>query len=125
VFVVDDEESVRSVTRQVLERSGYQVETADDGEQALERLKKGPLDFQLILLDFTMPRLDGAQTLREILQIHPAAQVMMMSGFSEKDARERLGDLAIAGFIQKPFDFSTLRTRVEQILAHEHTGMGL
>jgi two-component system, cell cycle sensor histidine kinase and response regulator CckA len=116
VLVVDDEESVRSVTRQVLERTGFLVEIAEDGEIALERLKKGATDFQLILLDFTMPRLDGAQTLREILQIHPGARVVMMSGFSEKDARQRLGDLPIAGFVQKPFDFSTLRTRVEQVL---------
>ncbi|WP_175414767.1 PAS domain S-box protein [Nibricoccus aquaticus] len=116
VLVVDDEESVRSVTRQVLERTGFTVELAEDGESALEHLKRSPSDFTLILLDFTMPRLDGAQTLREILQIHPNARVMMMSGFSETEARQRLGDLAIVGFIQKPFDFPTLRTRVEQVL---------
>ncbi len=115
ILVVDDEESVRSVTRQVLERTGFNVELAEDGERALERLKKGPSDFSLILLDFTMPRLDGAQTLREILQINPSARVMMMSGFSETEARQRLGDLSIIGFIQKPFDFPTLRARVEHI----------
>jgi PAS domain S-box-containing protein len=115
ILVVDDEDSVRSVTSQVLERSGFTVEIAEDGERALERLKQGPGDFSLILLDFTMPRLDGAQTLREILQIQPNARVMMMSGFSETEARQRLGDLPIVGFVQKPFDFPTLRTRVEQV----------
>jgi DNA-binding response OmpR family regulator len=117
VLVVDDEESVRSVTRQVLERSGFTVELAEDGEHALARLKEAPSHFQLILLDFTMPRLDGAQTLREILQINPAARVLMMSGFSEGETRRRLGDLSIAGFVPKPFDFSTLRARVEQSLS--------
>ena len=116
VLVVDDEESVRSVTRQVLQRTGFTVEIAEDGESALERLKKGPSDFSLILLDFTMPRLNGSQTLREILQLNPAARVMMMSGFSETEARQRLGDQPIVGFIQKPFDFPTLRERVEQVL---------
>jgi two-component system cell cycle sensor histidine kinase/response regulator CckA len=115
ILVVDDEESVRSVTRQALERTGFTVELAEDGECALERLKKGPADFALIMLDFTMPRLDGAQTLREILQIQPSARVMMMSGFSETEARQRLGDLAIVGFVQKPFDFPTLRDRIEQV----------
>jgi PAS domain S-box-containing protein len=115
ILVVDDEDSVRSVTRQVLERTGFTVEIAEDGERALERLKKGAPDFSLILLDFTMPRLDGSQTLREILQIQPNARVMMMSGFSETEARQRLGDLPIVGFIQKPFDFPTLRARIEQI----------
>jgi PAS domain S-box-containing protein len=116
VLVVDDEASVRSVTRQVLERTGFTVEVAEDGERALERLRKGPRDFQLILLDFTMPRLDGAQTLREILQLNANARVMMMSGFSESDTRQRLGDLTIVGFVPKPFDFPTLRGRVEQVL---------
>ena len=63
-----------------------------------------------------MPRLNGSQTLREILQLNPAARVMMMSGFSETEARQRLGDQPIVGFIQKPFDFPTLRERVEQVL---------
>jgi CheY-like chemotaxis protein len=116
VLVVDDEDSVRSVTKQALERTGFVVVAAEDGERALAMLKNDPEEFLLILLDFTMPRLDGAQTLREILQLRPRARVIMMSGFSESEARARLGELTIVGFIQKPFDFSTLRDRVESVL---------
>jgi two-component system, cell cycle sensor histidine kinase and response regulator CckA len=114
ILVIDDEESVRSVTRQALERTGFTVEVAEDGETGLTCLRKEPEGFVLVLLDYTMPRLDGAQTLREIHKINPRARVIMMSGFSEMEARERLGNEELAGFIQKPFDLPTLRSRVEK-----------
>jgi CheY-like chemotaxis protein len=116
ILVVDDEESVRSVTRQALERTGFVVEVAEDGEAALEKLKEDAKRFVLIILDFTMPRLDGGQTLREIRRINPQARVILMSGFSEHETRERLGDEALAGFIQKPFDLAALRSQVEKVV---------
>lgn len=116
IFVIDDEESVRSVTVQALERTGFTVETAADGEAAIERLRQTPQAFLVILLDYTMPRLDGAETLREIHRISPNAKVILMSGFPEQEARERIGELSLAGFIQKPFDIGTLRKRVEEIV---------
>jgi PAS domain S-box-containing protein len=116
VLVVDDEESVRSVTRQALERIGFKVETAEDGEVALTKLAPDPRRFTVILLDYTMPRLDGAQTLREILRLNPQARVILMSGFPEQEARERLGQDTLAGFVQKPFDLPTLRAQVERVV---------
>lgn len=116
IFVIDDEESVRSVTVQALERTGFTVETAADGEAAIERLRQTPNAFLVILLDYTMPRLDGAETLREIRRINPDAKVILMSGFPEQEARERIGDASLSGFIQKPFDIATLRKRVEEIV---------
>lgn len=115
VFVIDDEESVRSVTVQALERTGFTVETAVDGESAIARLREVPDAFSVILLDYTMPRLDGGETLREIRRINPHAQVILMSGFPEEEARERIDGAVLAGFIQKPFDIATLRRRVEGV----------
>lgn len=117
ILVVDDEESVRSVTKQALERTGFVVEVAEDGETGLERLKEDPKRFVLIILDFTMPRLDGGQTLREIRRLNRQARVILMSGFSENETRERLGDEELAGFIQKPFDLTALRTQVEKAIS--------
>jgi len=121
ILVVDDEESVRSVTRQALERTGFVVEVAEDGETALEKLKEDSKRFVLIILDFTMPRLDGGQTLREIRRINPQARVILMSGFSEHETRERLGDETLVGFVQKPFDLAALRAQVEQAVNHVHS----
>lgn len=116
VFVIDDEESVRSVTVQALERTGFTVETATDGEVAIARLREDPDAFAVILLDYTMPRLDGGETFREIQRINPHARVILMSGFPEQEARERMDGAALAGFIQKPFDIATLRRRVEDVV---------
>lgn len=117
ILVVDDEESVRAVACQALERIGFTVETAADGESALARLRVDPQQFVVIVLDYTMPHLDGAQTLKEIRRINPEARVILMSGFPEVEARERLGDKGLAGFVQKPFDVGTLRKRVEEAIA--------
>ncbi len=116
VLIVDDEANVRQVASMALERAGYTVELAEDGEQAIAALKRNPTGYDVILLDYVMPRLDGAQTLREIHAINPAAQVVLMSGFSEVEARERIGKSQLAAFIQKPFDITILRRAVEQCL---------
>ncbi|PTY05164.1 hypothetical protein DB347_16980 [Opitutaceae bacterium EW11] len=116
VLVVDDEESVRSVSRQALERMGFTVDLAEDGEAALALLRREPHAYSFILLDYTMPGIDGAQTLREIRGITPDARVVLMSGFPEQQARERLGEHVLSGFIQKPFDLTTLRRKVEELV---------
>jgi two-component system, cell cycle sensor histidine kinase and response regulator CckA len=119
LLIVDDEESVRSVSRQALERIGYTIDTAEDGEAALSLLRDAPAAYRVILLDYTMPKLDGAQTLREIRLINPGACVILMSGFPEQEARERLGDGVLAGFIQKPFDIGQLRNSVQAAVGPE------
>ncbi len=116
VLVVDDEESVRQVTTKALERAGFTVVVAEDGEKAIEQIKMDSARFDVVLLDYVMPRLDGAQTLREIHRINPMQQVILMSGYSEIEARERIGSETLAGFIQKPFDIAVLRRAVEAVI---------
>jgi PAS domain S-box-containing protein len=116
VLIVDDEETVRNVARQLLERVGFTVETAEDGEAALVALQPDVDRFRLILLDMTMPRLDGIRTLQEMRRRGSRSQVLLMSGFSEQQARERLGACNVSGFLQKPFDFPVLQQRIEVAL---------
>jgi PAS domain S-box-containing protein len=116
VLIVDDEETVRNVARQLLERVGFTVETAEDGEAALAALEPDVDRFRLILLDMTMPRLDGIRTLQEMRRRGARSQVLLMSGFSEQQARERLGGCNVSGFLQKPFDFPILQQRIEAAL---------
>jgi PAS domain S-box-containing protein len=113
VLVVDDEEVVRSVASQALEAMGFAVETANDGQDALVVLGGQAERFHLLLIDMTMPHLDGASTIREIRRRGINTPVVMMTGFSEDEARQRLAPMSAAQFLPKPFDFETLSKAIE------------
>ena len=118
VLVADDEEAVRSVSALLLERSGFTVETACDGRQAVELFRARRREFRAVLLDLTMPVLDGAEALREIHGIDPTVPVVLMSGYSERHSAQRIGgEGRAAGFVQKPFQsvqlFGVLRGALE------------
>jgi len=103
LLIVEDEEDVRSVTSLMLEQAGFVPEPAVDGQQAVEKFQASPNRYRAVLLDLTMPRLDGVETLRELRRIRPDVRVLLMSGFSSKEVMERLDGDAPNGFIQKPF----------------------
>ncbi|HMO95988.1 MAG TPA: response regulator, partial [Tepidiformaceae bacterium] len=88
VLVVDDDETVRSVTRRMLEHAGYTVLQAGDGIQALEAYRENP-GIDLVLLDMTMPHMDGEETFRELRRLSSDIRVVLTSGYNEQDATER------------------------------------
>jgi len=102
VLVVDDEPAVRELARTVLERAGGAVTLASDGQEALEAIEADPERFDVVLLDLTMPRLSGLETLEEIRTRWPGLPVLLSSGFAElpPDAR---GALDGVRFISKPY----------------------
>jgi len=101
VLVVDDEETVRSVARAALERSGFRVLTAPDGRTALDLVQARDPEIDVVLLDLTMPVLSGQEVYGELQELSPGARVVLTSGYSEGDIRTRLP--GITGFIQKPY----------------------
>jgi len=103
VLVIDDEEGVRSVARSMLERLGFDVLTAADGAEGLESYRQDPDRIKLVMLDVTMPRLGGEQTLREIRLLRPEAKVILSSGYPEDAAARQFAGMGLSGFIQKPF----------------------
>src|SRR5205809_1009862 len=119
VLVVDDEDTVRRTAKHTLERYGYSVVLADNGQQALELFRQSPLEFDLVLLDLTMPVLSGEDTLRELRNIHPKLPVVLSSGFNEVEAIRRFQGKGLAGFVQKPYTADTLARRVKAALT-EH-----
>jgi signal transduction histidine kinase/CheY-like chemotaxis protein len=116
VLVVDDEETVRRTAKNTLERYGYSVVLAENGQQALELVRQSPLTFDLVLLDLTMPVLSGEDTLRELRKIRPALPVILSSGFNEVEAIRRFQGKSLAGFVQKPYTAATLAQRVKAVL---------
>jgi CheY-like chemotaxis protein len=115
VLVVDDEAGVRAIARASLKRAGFEVTTANDGAEAVAMLDEDAA-FDAVLLDMTMPRLNGAETFRQIKDRQPSLPVVLTSGYSAQDAVGRIASDGIAGFIQKPFMPATLvRTMLEAI----------
>jgi CheY-like chemotaxis protein len=103
VLVVDDEESVRKVARQILERAGSRVFDAPDGEAGLEALRRLGEEVDLVLLDLTLPGLQGTEVARAMERTRPGLGIVLMSGFStEPTLPYRLP------FLRKPFDAVSL-----------------
>ena len=112
VLVVDDEESIRSIARAMLETSGHSVWLAANGKEAVELFRVKAREIDLVLLDMTMPVLGGEQALRLLRQIQPDIRVIASSGYSEEEARHRFGE-GLSGFLQKPYTTSRLQSAVD------------
>jgi PAS domain S-box-containing protein len=116
ILVVDDERAVRAVVRRMLERIGLRVLTATDGDEAVELLRQHHSRVQGIILDLIMPRLSGEQAFRKLRKTRSDIPIIVSSGYSERESRQRCAGLDPAAFIQKPFQFSTLESTLRKVL---------
>jgi signal transduction histidine kinase len=115
VLVVDDDPMVRSVARRLLESFGLTVRIAEGGRQAIDLVASAPAAVDAVLLDMTMPELNGIEVFARLREIRPDLPVVMMSGYHEDDIAEDIaGDLS--GFVQKPFTQGDLATRMRVAL---------
>jgi signal transduction histidine kinase len=108
ILIVDDDDGVRTVSTLSLERAGFRVVTARDGEEGMALMEQRGGDFDAVLLDMTMPRLSGAETCHLIRQLRPELPVVLTSGYTEPDPEGRLDIRDVAGFLQKPFTPASL-----------------
>jgi CheY-like chemotaxis protein len=115
VLVVDDEETVRVTTARMLEACGFTTKLADNGRTGVEEFTVDPDGFTLIMLDLTMPHMDGDEAFQAIRKLRPNARVLLMSGFNEQEATARFAGTGLAGFLQKPFTFTALREKLQEI----------
>jgi PAS domain S-box-containing protein len=117
VLVIDDEETVRTATERMMQHLGFDVRLAVDGEDGLEQFRADPQGFALVLLDLTMPRLDGEETLHAIRELRPDTRVLMMSGFTEQEVAARFDSARPDGFLEKPFRLAKLQEKVQAVFA--------
>ena len=115
VLLVDDEETVRGIGAEMLRELGFTVITADDGREGVERFKQNP-DISFIILDLTMPHMDGEQCFRELRQLKPDVKVIMSSGYNEQEVTQKFVGKGLAGFIQKPYKLSILEEVIRKIV---------
>lgn len=116
ILVVDDEYMVRTVARKMLERSGFTVLAAADGEEGIREFREHAQEVAAVLLDLTMPRMSGDEVLAQMRAIRPDVPVLLCSGYNEQDATGRFAGKGLAGFVQKPFDHETLVRRIRSVV---------
>lgn len=116
VLVVDDEELVREVAKDILEAQGFEVLTAEDGRQAVRLFRRRRFDIRAVLLDLTMPQMDGEQAFRAMKMAEPNARIFLMSGYSKQQVRQRLEGEGIDGFLHKPFRPEELLRLLREVL---------
>jgi PAS domain S-box-containing protein len=116
ILLVDDEETVRTVGMHMLRRAGYHVLTAEDGRAAIEMFSAHADEIECVVLDLSMPHMDGEETFRELRRIRPDVKVLLSSGYIEQDAVNRFSGKKLAGFIQKPYRSTALEEALGKIL---------
>ena len=114
VLLVDDEETIRVMGKKMLQEFGFAAVTAKDGRAAVEIFKQSS-DFVFVILDLTMPRMDGEQCFHELKRLKPDVKVIMCSGFSEHEVSQKFAGKGLSGFIQKPYNLSMLKEAIQKI----------
>jgi PAS domain S-box-containing protein len=116
VLVADDEAMVLRVGQRTLERLGFRVLLAADGREAVDRFRERAGEIVCVLLDLTMPQLDGQQVFRELRALRPDVPVILCSGYSEQAVVGLFEGQGLAGFIQKPYTIEVLRENLRRVL---------
>lgn len=118
VMVVDDEESIRDVASIMLQDMGFDTITANNGEEAVELYRAQQHTIVAVLLDMTMPKMDGKACLAELLCINPDIRVVLSSGYTREDTDDQFPSGLLASFIQKPYTPESLQQVMRQSLSN-------
>ena len=100
-----------------LQRAGFRVLTAADGAAGVELFRAHEHEIRCVLLDLTMPRMDGFDVHRRLRQIDPEVPVVLCSGYPEPEAVERFASFDLSGFLEKPYTPKTLSHAIRDALA--------
>ncbi len=118
VLLVDDDAMVMDIGSQFLKRLGYTVLTASGGQEALDIFKQASGRIDCLLLDFTMPGMDGLATMQQIKKIRPDAKIVIASGYTRQQIEDRFAGIGLPDeFIQKPFQLKALQEKLEAVIS--------
>lgn len=115
ILVVDDEDALRTVLSSELAGEGYEVETAADGDEAINVVQTKPFD--LVLLDIKMPKVDGFEVLKFLKSKYPNVKVIMLTGFADLKNAIESKKLGAEDFVSKPYDLVDLLTTIERVVS--------
>ena len=120
-MLADDDAAVVEMGAKLLKRLGYKVTSQTDSVKALEVFRSSPDQFDLVITDYTMPKLTGVDLAGEVLRIRPDMPVMLCTGFSEKITPRRIKDLGIE-LLMKPYGMIEISQTVRKILDAQKGG---
>lgn len=107
---------ITHVAEAMLTKLGYRVIAVNDGESAVEVMKRRGSEVDLVLLDMIMPGIDGGKTFHRIREVQPSVPVILSSGYSINGQAARIMESGCNGFIQKPFTLSELAKKIREVL---------
>jgi len=116
ILLVDDEESLREMGKEILERFGYRAITVPDGETAVNTYRERGERINLVILDLVMPGMGGKQCLEELLRLYPALKVIIASGYAVNGPTKEALDAGAKGFIRKPYELGQMLGAVREVL---------
>ena len=116
ILLVDDEPIIITSARRILEKKGYTVFTAESGASALALYQEKQEEVDVILLDLSMPDMDGEETLEKLIDIDADAKVVLFSGYARSGDLEPLFEKGAADHVQKPFDIKTLIKTIDRVI---------
>jgi CheY-like chemotaxis protein len=116
LLVVDDEPMALVLAKRVLTEAGFEVVTAQSGFECMDLFRKRPRHFDLILLDLTMPFMDGEETFSRLRSIRPDVVVLLSTGFIAQERLDRMLSAGMAGFLRKPHRPQELVANIQAIL---------
>ena len=115
MLLVEDEDAVRMFSARALREKGYKVIEAENGDDALEIVKKRE-HFDVLVTDVVMPKMDGPTLSKKVRDIYPEAKTIFISGYTEDTFRNNLDHDAKIHFLPKPFTLKDLATKVKEVL---------
>ena len=107
---------VLRLCRRMLSRLGFEVLTAGDGEEAIEIFRENPDEIAAVILDLSMPRMDGLTAFEELRKIDPGIRVILSSGYSKETATARFAARGLTGFLEKPYRIDQLGEELGRVL---------
>jgi len=115
VLIIDDDAMIRDMAAEILNEFGFRVFTASDGAEGVDVFEQQRSQVDVVLLDMTMPRMNGEACFRALKDIDAEARIIICSGYSESDTRAELGDVTPADIIHKPFHPDMLLDSIRKV----------
>lgn len=116
ILLVDDEEMAVTLLKRLMCDAGFHVITAQSGFECLDLFRRGPHNFDAVLLDLTMPFMDGEETFARLREIRADIPIVLCAGFVEQDKLDRMLQAGLSGFLRKPFSPDEVVNHVRTIL---------